>query len=563
VTTPAPRAFGRLGEYHLLKKIAQGGMGTIYLAKRLGVSGFEKTFVIKCMLDSLADDQEVQAMFIDEARLAARLAHPNIAQIYDFGVIDGTYYIAMEHIAGEDLRAIITRLRERNVKIPVPIALRILLDLCSGLEYAHTLTDAGKPLGIIHRDISPANIMVSYHGTVKLLDFGIAKATSRISATRSGGIKGKLAFLSPEQIQDLPIDARADVFCLGITSYLLLANRHPFRRETEVATMNAIVHDPVPDPREFRDNLPEEVVSIMLRALERDRDLRYGSAAEMGEGLQMALTRLAPGVGAADVANFMVTLFGEEGREDRSNVPTLGNIPTLADQTPTPMLRARPSSPALPAVVDEEDTALESYNDGGPTTLEMPMFKAPGPTPPPRLPWVVGALGLAGLMVAAALVWFSTRAPSVAPTRVVTEKSPGPVIVATQPPTPPPVVEVPPAIKQPPAPPRSRPAPDRDRDRAGPLDSRTLEAVVRAAHPRLSACLRRYSADLPAKEGKITMNVTVASTGKVSAATAAMPEIRSAGLAACLSSEATRLKFPRHADKQISFSFPLQYKKGL
>jgi serine/threonine-protein kinase len=554
-TSPPPRAFGRLGDYHLLKKIAQGGMGTIYLAKRLGVGGFEKTFVIKCMLDSLADDQEVQAMFIDEARLAARLAHPNIAQIYDFGVIDGTYYIAMEHIAGEDLRAIITRLRERNATIPVPIALRIMLDLCAGLEYAHTLTEAGKPLGIIHRDISPANIMVSYHGMVKLLDFGIAKATSRLSATRSGGIKGKLAFLSPEQINDSPIDARADVFCLGITLYLLVANRHPFRRETEVATMNAIVHDDVPDPRGFRDNIPEEVAAIMMRALERDRERRFASAAEMGEALQLALARLAPGVGSADVASFMLTLFGEEGREERTNVPT------LVDSTPTPMLRARPSAPALPAVLDE-DTAPEGFNDGGPTTLEMPMFQAPAPPPPPKLPWVVGALGLAGLVGAGALLWFSTRArPAVVPAAPPAEPA-RPVIVATPPPPASPTPAVPAVTEPPPArvpsPPRPRSAPER----IAPLDQKKLETVVKAAHPRLSECLRRHGADLPAKEGELLIVLTVASSGKVTAASTTMPGIKSAGLSTCLTTEATRLRFPRHSDKEISFRFPLKYRKG-
>jgi serine/threonine protein kinase len=551
--TPAPRAGVRLGEYHLLKKIAQGGMGTIYLAKRLGVGGFEKTFVIKCMLDSLADDQEVQGMFIDEARLAARLAHPNIAQIYDFGVIDGTYYIAMEHIPGEDLRAVITRLRERNAKIPVPIALRITLDLCAGLEYAHSYTEAGKPMGIIHRDISPANIMVSYHGTVKLLDFGIAKATSRISATRSGGLKGKLGFLSPEQISDTPVDARADVFCLGITFYLLVANRHPWRRDSEVATMHAIVHDELPDPRTFREHLPDEVVSIMSRALERDRDKRFRSAAEMGAALQLALTKLAPGVGTSDVASFMVALFGEEAMRERSN------IPNLVDSTPTALLRSRPapSAPAVePVLEDDDDAGHES--DGGPTTLEMPMFKAP-PPPAPRLPWVVGAMGLVGLAAAVALFWYSTRSRSI-PLPPSPPPQPRPTIIATPPP-PPPAVTHPEPHNPPPTPPRTHKPPPVEK--LAVLDQKRMKTVLDAAHPRLTACLRRYSADLPAKEGQIIVEITVASSGKVSAARATMPEVRSSGLAACLTGEATSLRFPRHPDKEVTFRFPLVYKKGL
>jgi len=516
------------------------------------VGGFEKTFVIKCMLDSLADDQEVQAMFIDEARLAARLAHPNIAQIYDFGVIDGTYYIAMEHIPGEDLRAIITRLRERNVKIPVPIALRITLDLCAGLEYAHSYTEAGKPMGIIHRDISPANIMVSYHGTVKLLDFGIAKATSRISATRSGGLKGKLGFLSPEQISDTAIDARADVFCLGITFYLLVANRHPWRRDTEVATMHAIVHDELPDPRAFREHLPDEVVAIMTKALERDRENRFRSAAEMGAALQLALTKLAPGVGSSDVASFMVALFGEEAMQDRSN------IPNLVDSTPTALLRSRPSAvvPTADPTLDDEDTAPES--EGGPTTLEMPMFKAP-PPPAPRLPWVVGAMGLVGLAAAAALFYYSTRTRPLALPPLPPPQPPRPTIVSTPPPPQPAVAPLDPH-NPPPSPPRTHKPPPVEK--LAVLDQKRMKSVLDTAHPRLTACLRRFSADLPAQEGQIIIEITVASSGKVSAARATMPEVRSSRLANCLTSEATSLRFPRHPDKEVTFRFPLVYKKG-
>jgi hypothetical protein len=402
-------------------------------------------------------------------------------------------------------------------------------------------------MGIIHRDISPANIMVSYHGTVKLLDFGIAKATSRISATRSGGLKGKLGFLSPEQISDTAIDARADVFCLGITFYLLVANRHPWRRDTEVATMHAIVHDELPDPRAFRDNLPDEVVDILNRALERDREQRFRSAAEMGAALQLARTKIAPGVGAPDVASFMVALFGQEGMNDRSN------IPNLVDATPTAMLRNRPSAP-MPAVTDEEEDTAPDGSDGGPTTLEMPMFKAP-PIPAPRLPWVVGAMGLVGLVAAAALFYFSTRTKTLA---LLPPPPSRPTIVSTPPPPPPVVIPDPPdPPRQPSPPPRHRATPEK----VGKLDTQKLKPVVDAAHPRLTACLRRYSADLPAKEGQIIIEVTVASTGKVTAARAT--GVSSAGLAACLTSEATGLRFPRHADTELSFKFPLVYKKGL
>ena len=416
-------AAGRLGEYHLVKKIGQGGMGTIYLAKRLGVGGFEKTFVIKCMLESLADDQEAQAMFIDEARLAARLTHPNIAQIYDFGVINGTYYIAMEHIAGEDLRAINTRLRERRLKAPVPIALRLMRDLCAGLDYAHTLADEGAPLGIVHRDVSPANIMVSYQGTVKLLDFGIAKATSRLSSTNTGKLKGKLSYLAPEQINDTAVDGRADVFCLGITMYLLLVQRHPWRRETEVATMNAIARDPVPDPRGYRDNLPEDVVQIVLRSLEQDPERRFRNAAEMGAALNDALARLAPGLGDSDVSSFMLALFGKQAMESRTRVPTLIELPIAA------VRKASLVAPANPPEPDDDDDTDQA--DGTPTTLEVPAY-VPGEKPT-RLPWTKLAVGVMGVIGVAALLSLAMPrraavAPAAGPAKPVAARpAPGPL----------------------------------------------------------------------------------------------------------------------------------------
>jgi serine/threonine-protein kinase len=550
------RPVGRLGEYYLLRKIGQGGMGTIYLAKRLGVGGFEKTFVIKCMLESLATSEESVAMFFDEARLAARLTHPNIAQIYDFGVIDGTYYIAMEHIPGEDVAAIIGMLRERHLKIPVQIGLRIMLDLAGGLEYAHTLSEDGKPLSVIHRDISPSNIMVSYQGAVKLLDFGIAKATSRLSETRSGGIKGKLAYLAPEQIRDMPIDNRADIFCLGITFYALLTQRHPFKRDTEVGTMHAILEDELPDPRTFRSNLPESVALVLRRALARDREERYHSAGEMAFAVQTALARIAPGTGAADIAHFMITLFGKAAMEARSHVPNVAEVNLAEVVSPKSTLR-------LPPAIVETVTQGEHE---GPTTLEMPLFKARRPRRRFRsLAGGIGAAAAALVLTIALVAVRGLRGPEPEPEPIAAPAKPPlkPVVTPlASPPSPPPRAVAPTPVTiatKPPPRVRAKAAPA---EAPVPLGSATLQAVVTGAHGRFVACFRRYNADLPTASGQVTVELAVQGTGAVSSARAVLPGIRSPQLARCLEAEAERLKFPRHPDRELRFGFPLVYRKG-
>jgi hypothetical protein len=544
----------------------------VFLAKRLGVGGFEKTFVVKCMLDSLAGSEELITMFFDEARLAARLSHPNIAQIYDFGVIDGTYYIAMEHIAGEDLSGIIEKLKERNVRIPLQMALRIMLELCSGLDYAHNLGEDDKPLRIVHRDVSPSNVMVSYQGAVKLLDFGIAKTSSRMSQTRTGGIKGKLSYLAPEQIQDLPIDARVDIFCMGITFFKLLTHQHPFRRETEIGTMHAIVAGHPTDARTLRSNLPESVVAILARSLAGDREQRYQSAAEMATALRAALAIVAPGHGTPDLARFMLTLFGREAVARRSQVPTVGEI-NLADVVSPKVTNSFPAFNA-------SDARGQRMGSEPATTLQMPAF-----TPLRRMEALlalprVRVLAAAGavLVLALGILWVQRRAPHAraihAPTGAVTTAPPFTrAIVRQEPvatPTPPSVVGMetapgwpvygPPVTTSRKAP---RPRPGvMSAEAPGRLSGVALQAVVVRSHPRFVACFRQHASELSATTGQATVELTVASTGQVSSASARLPTFKAPALGRCLEEEALRLRFPRHADHEIRFAFPLVYRKG-
>jgi serine/threonine-protein kinase len=534
-------------------------MGEIFLAKRVGVGGFEKTVVLKCMLDSLSGSKEFVGMFFDEAHLAARLSHPNIAQIYDFGVAENRYYIAMEYIPGEDLSSIISQLRERKRHIPVPLAARIMLDVCAGLDYAHTLSDDGRALEIIHRDVSPSNIMVSYQGAVKLLDFGIAKATSRVSETRSGSIKGKLSFLAPELIRGLNVDPRADLFSLGISLFALLTTQHPFRRDSEIATMHAITDSAAPDPRDLRPDLPADMVRVVKKALEADREQRFSSAAQLGAALQDVIARHTPTPSNGDLAGFLAMLFGNHRRDERSRIPTLARLSLEAVVTPV----------ASPAV-----TSLETLT-GTPSEAEEARTSVSGAVPRTqlgrrRLRWLrtwAAAAGV-GLLLMAAGAWLAVRAlprrPAPAPT----------LAAAPPPPAPTPEPPVPPTAQAQPAPAgRSGAATAPTRARlarpAGakpgvlaPLGAGTLGTVVAKAQPRFTACMKQHASALPAADGQLRIEIAVNSSGAVSAARADFQKFEAPALAGCLEREARRLRFPRHPDREVRFAFPLVYRRG-
>ena len=215
------------GEYQLIKKLATGGMAQIYLARQQGLEGFEKLLVVKRILPHLAENEDFIKMFLDEARIAARLNHPNIVQIFNLGSQDDTFFIAMEYIHGEDVRRVWKRADQAGKDLPVPMVCRIIMDAAAGLDYAHKKTDqVGKPLGIVHRDISPQNILVTFEGGVKVVDFGIAKAADQATVTKSGVLKGKYSYMSPEQASGQKIDHRTDIFALGTVLYELLTG-HP------------------------------------------------------------------------------------------------------------------------------------------------------------------------------------------------------------------------------------------------------------------------------------------------------------------------------------------------
>ena len=305
----------RFGQYEILERIASGGMAELYKAKRTGVEGFQKIVAIKKILPHLADDEEFVTMFADEAKLAAQLNHPNIIHIYDLGKIQaGGYFIAMEYVDGRDLRAIQQAGREMGVPLPVPLAVYVASKVASALDYAHRRRDAeGHELNIVHRDVSPQNILISYEGDIKLCDFGIAKAASKASKTQSGALKGKIQYMSPEQAWGKPIDRRSDLFSLGVVLHELLTGERLFHGDTDINVLEKVRVAEIAPPSRANPEVPQNLDAVVLKALAREPDDRYTNASDLLRDLDSVLYSYTPAPGSADVAIYLHRLQAEEG----------------------------------------------------------------------------------------------------------------------------------------------------------------------------------------------------------------------------------------------------------
>jgi TonB family protein len=313
---PPPVSSGpdRFGQYEILERIASGGMAELYKARRSGVEGFQKIVAIKKILPHLADNEGFIAMFADEAKLAAQLNHPNIVHIYDLGKIDGGgYFIAMEHVEGRDLRAILESARELAMPLPVPLAVYVASKVASALDYAHRRRDAdGRDLHIVHRDVSPQNILISYEGDIKLCDFGIAKAASKVSQTESGALKGKIQYMSPEQAWGKPIDRRSDLFSLGAVLYELLTEQKLFRGDSDLTVLEKVRAAVVPAPSSVNSEVPKALDAIVAKALAKEPEERYANASDLLRDLESVLYSYTPAPGSADLAIFLHRLQAEE-----------------------------------------------------------------------------------------------------------------------------------------------------------------------------------------------------------------------------------------------------------
>ncbi len=328
----------RFGPYELLDRVAIGGMAEVFKAKRTGVEGFEKVVALKRILPHLSDNKEFVDMFVDEAKMVAGLSHPNIVQIFDLGRIEKRYYIAMEYVHGRDLRTIMKRAREKGLRMPLDLSLRVVGQVCGALEYAHRKKDErGRPMEIVHRDVSPQNILISFEGEVKLVDFGIAKAATKASSTDRGALRGKLLYMSPEQAWGRTIDRRSDVFSLGIVLYEMVTETKPFiGAGTELTILELVRQCVITPAREVNPRVPEALDRVIMKALAREPAERYQDAGQMQRGLERFL-RDRPPVTARDLARFLELLFDRAEREEGGTEERRGGQEGVPDHTPDPM----------------------------------------------------------------------------------------------------------------------------------------------------------------------------------------------------------------------------------
>ncbi len=305
----------QLGRYTLVRKLATGGMAELFLAIQRSVGGFEKLIVIKRILPSMNQDQAFIEMLLHEARIAATLSHPNVVQVFDLGMVDGAYFIAMEHVQGEDLRAIVRQMKALSaVEFPVEHALSIVLGVCAGLAYAHEKRDLnGAPLNIVHRDVSPQNVIVTFGGDVKVVDFGIAKSDARPGEdTVSGRLKGKVPYMSPEQARGEGVDWRSDIFAVGVILFELTTGRRLFKTSSEYETLKLICDRDYPLPSSVRADYPPALEAIVMRALAKKREDRWQSAREMQGALEEFVRQGRIGASRTGLSSFMGSLFAEK-----------------------------------------------------------------------------------------------------------------------------------------------------------------------------------------------------------------------------------------------------------
>ena len=358
------RQWTKFGRYALLDKIGSGGMAEIYRAKTFGAAGFEKEYAIKLIIPSLVDDTEFVEMFINEAKIVVNLYHANIVQVFDLGEIDGQYYIAMEYVHGKDLLDILARCAELNLKIPLNLVLFISMEMLKGLNFAHSAKDPyGEDLNIIHRDISPSNILLSYAGDVKVGDFGVAKAAIQRSLTDSDTLKGKVGYMSPEQVMGEEIDSRSDIFSAGIVFFEALSMSRLFIGKSDLDVMLKVRDAEIDDAIERVRALPSDLEDILRRALSKDPEDRFQTAEEFYQSLVDFCYQHSIKVTGNDLSNLMRQLFAEEIEEEKSKR-------RIETSTPPPEVFGMEDYPPKEASEASEPESLPSPSGGAEIGVE-------------------------------------------------------------------------------------------------------------------------------------------------------------------------------------------------
>jgi serine/threonine-protein kinase len=560
------------GQYMLVRKLAEGGMAEIFLAKRLGADGFERNVVIKRMLPHLSALPDFVEMFRDEARLAARLVHPNVVQIHELGFTEDCYYICMEYLPGEDFSTTVRTASYRGEYVPVPLVMRVLADAARGLHYAHDFTDeSGKPLNIVHRDISPSNLYVTYEGQVKVLDFGIAKAESRLAQTRTGVVKGKYVYMAPEQARGAEVDRRADVFSLGVSLYEAVTHVRPFSRDNDLAVLNALLAGDFQPPRALRPDLSPDLEAVVLKAMAYEPAHRYATAGEFADALDALLARESNRPTGSTLAAYLRQSFGEERYTQKTRIPTLTKLSQSGITIPV-MNGAGTSgiSPAMPTAASEGRTSVVATPSASaiPVYVEEPRGSRKG--------LVVGLAAAFLLLAGGAFVVGrkvgttpasnpvaipATPAPSTAPA-----VAPPAIAEAQQPPAQPSTQETPAAAVEsavtppPEAPEETAPvkAPVRTTKARVTLEAGDIQRVVSKGQARISTCFEQYKRDLPTDEGEVKVLLSIFASGRTNAVT--QGPLAKQPVGRCLEKQVERLRFPAHLDKEVTVVMPFAYR---
>jgi eukaryotic-like serine/threonine-protein kinase len=560
------QAPARLGRYELLARIATGGMGEIFLARLEGAAGFEKLYVVKRILPHLADDARFRQMLIGEARVASKLAHANICQVYELGETDGQLYIVMEYLEGVTLLAVLRRASKDATPLAFGFVAGVVQQTTDALHYAHELRDrGGESFGIVHRDVTPANVFLTESGVAKLLDFGIAKVKDATANTQTGTIKGKYAYMAPEQLRGQGVDRRADVFALAVVIYEMLALRRLFQRKTDYLTFRAVMEQPIPDVRRYREDVPDAFAGVLARSLDRDPAIRPDSTRQLSTALLDALPGIRPWT-QGELGDFVREGFADEisrrGELVHAAVHRSRTSPPSIDSGAMAPLRDDDDD-GFPSVEGEADsldgdatsgTAMppEFHGHTPPPFAGDPSFAGPGlHALPPKLlveqkrnfVWPLIAVAMVGIAGGALfLVWRQMRQQPPAVVNITTAPraaDPGSAAVPA-----PPLAEVPRlagSAVTPPTPPSRPPLP---RPRRSPYDD-----AIQLHRASITQCAKQHGP--PPTSARVVIVVTTA--GKAKSISLEPSSLDSSPLGTCIKGVLAAARYPRSpGEMQVS-----------
>jgi serine/threonine-protein kinase len=598
-----------LGRYELLARLATGGMGEIFLARLEGAAGFEKLYVVKRILPHLADDARFRQMLIAEAQIAAKMAHSNICQVYELGEMNGQLYIAMEYLEGATMLPLLRRASKSQVPLDFGFVAGVVQQACDALHYAHELKDrSGESLGLIHRDVSPSNVFITESGVVKILDFGIAKAKGASTKTEDGAVKGKYAYMAPEQLRGGAIDRRVDVFALGVVLYEMIALRRLFQRKTDYLTFRAVMEQAIPDIRRYRSNIPEQLALAVERALDRDAAHRFDTARQLAAAVldAVAAAKIRPWT-QGEISDFVRAHFAADlGKRSQQVADAVSRRAggTTSQRLSIPLIVASddgigesdddgipPASTdvdVVPRFRPSGEPLAESFTNGGTPppfamqgerTESAPSLKPLGDTPPPTtrvtaLPrrglfWPIVAIAMVVISSGALfLVWseMQNQAQRPAVIHVTQEVAPASQIPfrPALPPPEPPVAgsDVDSGSAEttddgPPKPGNSDPKPSAHA-RPSTKKFATYDQALAAQKPAMVQCLMDYREGGVPKDA-ITAVINIAASGRAKSVQLKPETVNAAPLGGCLRNVLMGAAFPR-APSDSTITVPLKPK---